>query len=264
MLSFSSLWVFTYLNGFLCSFSYLDYLFDHNIDIFTGITSVLLKNYIFIEFIDKRLKNIEYITPEERVVPSEKFYKEFDLYVITTSIVEVVTSLFIKKYMVREGQNIIYDLITFIPYSFCFEIIFDFFHYFGHRLSHSKYLYRYFHKLHHTHTYPTLIISFYQHPIDLFLLVTIPTWLTFYILNGVVDKPTLYMYKLIMTYKSFIEISGHSGKNPNGSSFIQFFWLPKLFGIELHTKDHDLHHTLNNCNYSKRFALWDKIFGTYK
>ena len=72
------------------------------------------------------------------------------------------------------------------------------------------------------------------------------------------------MFKLIMTYKSFIEISGHSGKNPNGSSFVQFFWLPKIFGIELHTKDHDIHHILNNCNYSKRFSFWDKIFNTYK
>lgn len=72
------------------------------------------------------------------------------------------------------------------------------------------------------------------------------------------------MINLIMIYKIFIEISGHSGKKIKATSFPQFMWLPKIFDIELRTEDHDLHHTLNNCNYSKRFKLWDKIFSTYK
>ena len=46
------------------------------------------------------------------------------------------------------------------------------------------------------------------------------------------------------------------------SSFPQCIWLPRLFNIELYTEDHDLHHSRNNCNYSKRFSLWDKIFKT--
>lgn len=63
----------------------------------------------------------------------------------------------------------------------------------------------------------------------------------------------------------FIEISGHIGKRMHPtSSFSQFIWLPKFFNIELYTEDHDLHHSHNNCNYSKRFSLWDKVFGTHK
>jgi sterol desaturase/sphingolipid hydroxylase (fatty acid hydroxylase superfamily) len=67
-----------------------------------------------------------------------------------------------------------------------------------------------------------------------------------------------------LSYKTFIEISGHSGKKlyPNGS-FSQFIWLPRFFNISLYTEDHALHHSSNYCNYSKRFSLWDKQFETY-
>jgi sterol desaturase/sphingolipid hydroxylase (fatty acid hydroxylase superfamily) len=40
--------------------------------------------------------------------------------------------------------------------------------------------------------------------------------------------------------------------------------LPKWLNIELYCEDHDIHHSVNNCNYSKRFSLWDKVFGTFK
>jgi sterol desaturase/sphingolipid hydroxylase (fatty acid hydroxylase superfamily) len=69
----------------------------------------------------------------------------------------------------------------------------------------------------------------------------------------------------MLIYKIFLEISGHTNKKlfPNGS-FPQFIWLPKLLNIQIFTEDHNLHHVLNNCNYGKRFSLWDKLFGTYK
>jgi sterol desaturase/sphingolipid hydroxylase (fatty acid hydroxylase superfamily) len=67
-----------------------------------------------------------------------------------------------------------------------------------------------------------------------------------------------------LSYKTFIEISGHSGKklHPIGS-FSQFIWLPRFFNISLYSEDHALHHSSNFCNYSKRFSLWDKQFETY-
>jgi sterol desaturase/sphingolipid hydroxylase (fatty acid hydroxylase superfamily) len=37
-----------------------------------------------------------------------------------------------------------------------------------------------------------------------------------------------------------------------------------MFGFALVTADHDLHHTQSKYNYSKRFILWDRVFGTYK
>jgi len=90
---------------------------------------------------------------------------------------------------------------------------------------------------------------------------SIPTIVTLLIIPNI----SYLQFHFIIVYKNFIEIAGHSGKISYPTcSFPQFVWLPKLLHIELYTDDHDLHHSLNNCNYSKRFSLWDKFFGTYK
>ena len=265
MISFSSFKTFLSLNIGLCIFSYIDYLFDYKADVYTGIISVLFKNYLFIDIIEYKLWNVEYIDEENRKEPKETFFKEFDLYLLSTSIIECGASLFIKKYFINyDKDDIMYDLKTFILYSFYFEVIFDFLHYTTHYISHHRLIYKYIHKTHHYYKYPNSILTFYHNPIDVILTNFIPLISTLYIMSFFSKNPSLFMYKLIMSYKTFIEISGHTGKKPNGSSFAQFFWLPKFLGIELNTKDHDLHHTLNNCNYSKRFSLWDKVFGTYK
>ena len=68
----------------------------------------------------------------------------------------------------------------------------------------------------------------------------------------------------LSVYKQYTELAGHSGKllSP-ASSFPQCIWLPRLLNIELYAESHDMHHKVSNCNYAKRFSLWDNIFGTY-
>jgi sterol desaturase/sphingolipid hydroxylase (fatty acid hydroxylase superfamily) len=75
---------------------------------------------------------------------------------------------------------------------------------------------------------------------------------------------SVYQFGTMLVYKEFIEISGHCGKWLKSGSFVQFVWLPKLLGIQLFAQDHHLHHKLLRFNYSKRFALWDKVFNTYQ
>ena len=264
MISFSSIRVFTTLNLFLFMFSYIDYIFDTDINFFKSTALILLKNYLFIDFIEYNLENKLSVDNIVRVIPQEQFYKEFDLYVISTSLMECFSVLLVKLYLIKNvPENLIQDIILFIPYSFCFEILFDLFHYITHYISHSRYIYKYIHKFHHYHKYPIPILTFYHHPLDVFLTNTVPIFLSIQCLSLIWSSPSLFTLKLLMAYKTFTEISGHTGKEPNGSSFVQFFWLPRLLNIELHTRDHDLHHTLNNCNYSKRFSLWDKLFGTF-
>jgi sterol desaturase/sphingolipid hydroxylase (fatty acid hydroxylase superfamily) len=82
------------------------------------------------------------------------------------------------------------------------------------------------------------------------------------ILAGYIMPSSLYFYNLIFWYKSFVEFAGHTGKSNKSGSFPQCIWLPRFFGIQLHTKDHNIHHISPNYNFSKRFSLWDKIFGT--
>jgi len=47
-----------------------------------------------------------------------------------------------------------------------------------------------------------------------------------------------------------------------GGTFPQMPYLSRLLGIQEHVQDHDRHHQLLNVNYSKRFVLWDDVFGT--
>lgn len=261
MISIKSIKTFFKVNIPLLIIGYFEYLFDTN-DLLSLFISTLMRNCVLIDLIDFSLiynKDIGLRKP-----PNELYYKEFQIFLLSSTIIETLTSHIIQNYFLTNSHISITDLITFIPISFCFEVMFDFLHYTAHRLLHNKYLYKYLHKTHHKFIYPTSILTFYQHPVDVIISNSLPTIYSIYTTSLLFTGGiSLFQFKLINVYKTFIEISGHTGKLHNSSSFSQFFWLPKLFGIELSTRDHDLHHTKNNCNYAKRFSLWDKIFGTY-
>jgi sterol desaturase/sphingolipid hydroxylase (fatty acid hydroxylase superfamily) len=182
-------------------------------------------------------------------------------YVLLVSFMDsVIFNLLVKLLNIMSISTTFYHLLIFIPFSFIYEILFDLLHYCAHLLLHkNKKLYIY-HKTHHFISHPSSIYAFYQHPIDYFITNTIPLTITTYILQ----PQSLFIFILLLTYKTHIEIGGHCGKNNKTPSFPQCIWLPRMFGIELYTTDHDKHHTLNNCNYTKRFSLWDKIFKIYK
>ena len=258
MLSFNSLQNFFILNSSLLLLGYVQY---NILSIYNNILVIFCifigRNYIL-------LNGIDYFTKNKPSISNEiiEFQNDFHIHVITTTAVESITHLFIKN--IYFNKNINNNLFSFIWLSFLFEIIFDFFHYFTHRLLHNKYLYIYLHKKHHTFKHPISILAFYQEPLDLFITNSIPTILALLIISYM-SYISYLQFNFIIIYKIFIEISGHSGKISYPTcSFPQFIWLPKLLNIELYTEDHDLHHSLNNCNYAKRFSLWDKIFNTYK
>ena len=225
---------------------------------------LLGRNYLLMYILDHNLKNTDVIGGKNRTVPKESYYGEFHFYVLKATIVETLTLMFVENYFFNRVNFItIIDILHFIPLSFVFELIFDFFHYGTHLLMHkNKTLYYYLHKEHHRFQHPSSIITFYQNPIDLLITNSIPSFLSLMIIN-LFYSVSFIQFIIITIYKTYIEIAGHVGKNPKSSSFPQFIWLPRLLGFELYAKDHDLHHTLNNCNYSKRFSLWDKVFGTF-
>ena len=261
MISFNSFKNYLFINLSLLTLSLFQYYASDTNIMFFNLT--ILRNYILIEGIDYSTKNNGLIDYVKRIEPQQQFSYQFDLFVLSSTLIETITHALIKNtfYNSIDDLQIINDLISFIFISFLFEIIFDFFHFTNHLIFHKNaYLYKNIHKIHHTFKYPNSITTFYQHPLDLLFTSSIPTILSLYFMP---IKPTYFQYFLISTYKAFIEISGHSGKIIKSTSFPQFIWLPKILGIELRVDDHDLHHSLNNCNYSKRFSLWDKLFGTY-
>jgi sterol desaturase/sphingolipid hydroxylase (fatty acid hydroxylase superfamily) len=219
------------------------------------------RNYFLLHFIEYGTKHKPLIHEESiKNVPTYEY--EFHMNVWRTTAIETMTHFYIESYIhVSTVTDPFYEIAYFIPLSFIFEIIFDFFHYFAHRLLHYGPIYKYAHKTHHKFKHPSAITTFYQDPVDLIITNSLPTVLALYMSPQI----TCLQYHLIIVYKSLVEISGHSGRQlyPT-SSFTQFVWLPKSLGIELYTEDHDLHHSQNNCNFGKRFSLWDKIFGTYR
>ena len=159
--------------------------------------------------------------------------------------------------------SFIMQWVLFIPKSFFWEITFDFFHYWTHRAAHmDKRLYMLLHYDHHLHEKPGPLSTFIMTTEDFVLTNIIPAALAFHLLGL---KFTLFQLHLLMTYKTSVEIGGHSGiDDDNWHSFMQFPLLPRLFPELLATAgDHDLHHSRKTINFAKRFKLWDIVFGTY-
>ena len=218
---------------------------------------IIFRNLTMVFGIDLALKNKKDILNYEI---KEKYEYEFIFDTILASFVEFLT-FYILNYR-SSKYDIFNDLCYFIPISFIFEIIFDLFHYITHRIFHIKYLYL-IHKHHHEHNNIKSIIAFHQNPLDLIVTNSVPFYITLKIVSNFYEISNLILSTLIV-YKIYTEICGHIGKESKTSSFPQFIWLPKLLGIELYSDDHLHHHMYVNCNYSKRFCLWDKIFGTMK
>ena len=238
----------------MLQYNYIRHVSHHFLYVFIAL---IIRNYLLLSFIHLGTRGKPNISDHNHF---DTFRYEFHYYVASSTAIEAITHIIVRPTTVM-SYSLFTDLVYFIPISFYFEIIFDLFHYIFHRLLHHKYLYKYIHKTHHTFDHPTAIITFYQDPIDLLLTNSIPTVFTLAILPQI----SYVQFTLIMTYKVFIEISGHIGKKMYPTScFSQCIWLPRSLEIELYTEDHDLHHTMNNCNYGKRFSLYDKLFGTYK
>lgn len=276
MISINSLKKFFIINTFLYTLSYLQY---NTLYFFVSFKShisshlffinliFLIRNFFILQFINYGTKNKKIIhDPYTTIINYSN--KKPHFYFFITTFIEALSHLFLIthfKFRTKIFKYFFTSYLSFIPISFLYELVFDFFHYITHYYSHSnKILYRYFHKKHHEFIIIKSIHAFYQHPIDLLITNIIPHFLSLYIINSFLPI-SYYQLNLISIYKIYIEISGHTGKKTSPTcSFPQFVWLPKLLGIELYTEDHDLHHSKNNCNYSKRFSLWDKIFQTYK
>jgi len=157
----------------------------------------------------------------------------------------------------------------FLPKTFVFELLMDFGHYLSHRAFHSnQLLYRLSgHKVHHMVHKPTAFATFHQSPIDVALTNVIPVLAALWFMDRFLKaRFTKEQFLLLMGLKTYVEVAGHVGVlDSKASSFPQFVWLPRMLGIELSTRDHDAHHTQGGkYNFSKRFTLFDKVFGTYK
>jgi sterol desaturase/sphingolipid hydroxylase (fatty acid hydroxylase superfamily) len=182
-------------------------------------------------------------------------------YVLQAAALETITVFCLPVVSGYEGQWI-RTLICFIPVSFAFEVLFDFFHYWIHRSMHA--VHYSWHKTHHEYVHLKPILAFHQNVFDLALSNSIPFILTERLISSIYPL-SIVERSLIMTYKIYLEVAGHSAHSSGRTScFPQCIWLPRALGIELYADDHAAHHSMPFCNFAKRFSLWDKVFGTWE
>lgn len=258
MISLNSFCNFISINSFLLLISMFQY-YCISTSIYLVFFAFIIRNYILMYAINYGLRNKKYVNNLK--LPIEEYHGEFHYNIIYFTVIESITYIFIDKYIINKTVFNIYQIICFIPISFLYEIIFDFFHYWTHKFLHiNNFYYVHFHKKHHKFLHPISILTFYQNPVDLLITNSIPNILTLLIVRNI----SLPILNIILVYKMFTEITGHSGKLtfPN-TSFPQCIWYPQICNIHLYAEDHDLHHSHLFCNYSKRFSIWDKFFGTY-
>lgn len=178
---------------------------------------------------------------------------------VKSTCIDTLSYSIVRYSNVYPTQDITKELIWFIPSSFVFELIFDFFYYWMHRAFHTnRFLYKNVHAVHHEDQITTVYTTFHHSFPDLLLTNTVPLLLT-----SICFPVPAYTFALIFCYKNIAEVAGHSGVNKKTPSFVQCIWLPKALGIELYTRNHCLHHEMPQVNFSKRFSIWDKIFGTF-
>jgi sterol desaturase/sphingolipid hydroxylase (fatty acid hydroxylase superfamily) len=103
--------------------------------------------------------------------------KPDDIYnLCIVSFVETATIYISPK---RPHQSILLEFVYFIPDAFLFELVFDFFHYWTHRLAHNRYIYKYIHKRHHEyHADTTILATFHQDTVDLLLTNAFPMYMS--------------------------------------------------------------------------------------
>lgn len=223
----------------------------------------IVSHYLIMATIGFTLNGNMDIHGEARRKPIEQFVGEFHLYHLVNS--WILSSLWfhlLKKHpcLMPSVPTAIVQFFLYLPFRFYFEVVFDFCHYWFHRLLHVPGIYRYLHKTHHKFLNPSILTTFYIHPLDVLLTNVFPLTIAFH----ATPSMPMFIWNVVMVNNVFVEMVGHMGKVVNLNEYYSIYsWIPHYHKIRTNPTDHDLHHSRNECNYSKRFRLWDLVFGTY-
>lgn len=128
-------------------------------------------------------------------------------------------------------------------------ILEDAWHYWAHRALHHKWLYKRFHKQHHSFTAPFAIQSEYAHPFE-----TVFTGIGFFIPFALWCDHLVFLW-IWMAVRVAETTDVHSGYDIPLSPF---YLLPGYAGARVH----DFHHYNFEGNYAPTFVWWDYICGT--
>jgi sterol desaturase/sphingolipid hydroxylase (fatty acid hydroxylase superfamily) len=130
----------------------------------------------------------------------------------------------------------------------------DFTFHLAHKMLHSRFLYPYIHKVHHTHKTTIGIAAEYAHPIEFIFGNMIPASLGALILGKNMHLMSFVFWGAVRLGET---LDGHCG--------YEFSWSPyRLIPFSTSASYHDFHHSHNVGNYSSFFSIWDTFYGTNK
>lgn len=131
-------------------------------------------------------------------------------------------------------------------------LVYDFMYYPAHRVMHHKKVLRLVHGVHHRGRNPSALESFYQHPAELFVglsLLFLATWLI-----SLVAPVSTYAFGAAFFVYSTLNILVHSGLDSKSKL---------LFPIDFLARKHHVHHMEDpGKNFSSLTPLPDLLFGT--
>lgn len=166
-----------------------------------------------------------------------------------------VLSSFLSTWVINGGYTSIYFkfgehglLWALIEFPVVF-VVTDYITYWHHRVYHLPFLYKHFHKLHHTYKQPTAFSVTAIHPVEFLNIQAIYIAPMFLVHMHVVPYCTYLMYIY------FFGIIDHSG-----IAFKKFWWQPWQPDCIFH----DNHHQYFHVNFGFNVELWDRIHGTLR
>src|ERR1700749_3240653 len=131
-------------------------------------------------------------------------------------------------------------------------LLHDTYFYWTHRLLHWKPLFKAVHKTHHLSVNPTPFAAYAFHPVEAVVEVGIIPLVSFTIPHAAGTITVFVLYSLALN------VLGHLGYE----LFQKGFATHRLFKWHNTSTHHNMHHSLNKCNYGLYFNFWDRIMGT--
>lgn len=133
-----------------------------------------------------------------------------------------------------------------VPFIFIWQ---DYITYWTHRIFHWPWLYKNFHKLHHTYKQPTAFSVTAIHPVEF-------VWIQCIYISPMFLFPIHFApYCLMLMYIYYHGIIDHSG-----ITFKRKWWQPWQPDCIFH----DNHHQYFHVNFGFNIEYWDKLHGTYR
>lgn len=143
------------------------------------------------------------------------------------------------------GKDLLYNILFFM-------IVEDFAFYWGHRLFHTPWMYKKFHKQHHEYKISIGLASSYAHPVEFTLGNLLPAALGPMMLGMNCHMFAWFVWVGIRTFET---VDGHSGYD--------FPWSPfRLLPFSAGAAYHGYHHSHNIGNYGSFLTYLDTLFGT--